>query len=222
MKLAGIDWVFFDVGFTLINEDDAAWDRFIQVRQELEAQGFEVSTEAVASAVEAAAAEYSTSPVSQAIAKLTGSFELGESLKPKFVWRKELEKPYPDAERVLAALSRQYNIGVIANQSAGTKQRLESWGLLRYLSLVIASAESGLAKPDLAIFELAMERAESIPSQTVMIGDRVDNDIEPAKSLGWKTIRVKQGISRGQVPIGQSQIPDIEIHRLGECLEILL
>jgi ribonucleotide monophosphatase NagD (HAD superfamily) len=27
-----------------------------------------------------------------------------------------------------------------------------------------------------------------------MIGDRIDDDIRPARSLGWKTIRVTQGL----------------------------
>ena len=153
---------------------------------------------------------------------LSSSKELGERLKPQFAWRKDLEKPYPDAERVVSALSRRYRIGVIANQSAGTEARLERWGLLRYISLVVASTEVGLAKPDLAIFKLAIERAGSAATQTVMIGDRVDNDITPAKFLGWKTIRVKQGLSQGQAPIDHSQEPDFEVQRLDEILGILL
>ena len=34
------------------------------------------------------------------------------------------------------------------------------------------------------------------PEQACMIGDRIDNDIVPAKELGMKTIRVKQGFYR--------------------------
>lgn len=99
---------------------------------------------------------------------------------------------------------------------------MERWGLLRYISLTIASAEVGLIKPDLAIFELAMRRAGAEAEEIVMIGDRIDNDITPAKSLGWKTIRIKQGLSQGQVPKGPSQEPDFEVHRLDDILSILL
>ena len=31
-----------------------------------------------------------------------------------------------------------------------------------------------------------------------MIGDRLDNDIRPARLLGWKTIRIAQGFARFQ------------------------
>jgi FMN phosphatase YigB (HAD superfamily) len=39
-----------------------------------------------------------------------------------------------------------------------------------------------------------LKRAGCAPSEAVMIGDRIDDDIRPARSLGWKTIRVTQGL----------------------------
>ena len=222
MHLPGVRWVFFDVGYTLINEDDAVGDRVLQIQAALNDRGVSVSAEAIRASLEEAAAECAPSPVSRGIAMLTDSEELGESLKAQFAWRKDLERPYQEAERVLSALSRRYGIGIIANQSAGTEARLEEWGLLRYISLVVASAEVGLTKPDLAIFKLAMRRAAARAEKMVMIGDRIDNDVTPAKSLGWKTIRIKQGLSQGQVPIGSTQEPDFEVHRLDDILSILL
>ena len=38
-----------------------------------------------------------------------------------------------------------YKIGVIANQSAGAAKRLKKWGLLKYIDVVAASAEIGVA-----------------------------------------------------------------------------
>lgn len=40
---------------------------------------------------------------------------------------------------------------------------------------------------------IAMKKAETTPSRSVMTGDYLDNDIVPAKSLGMKTIWIKQG-----------------------------
>ncbi len=222
LQLPDIKWVFFDIGYTLINEDDAVGDRILQVQAALKNRGVSVSAEAIRAALEKAAAEGAPTLVSRAIAILADSEELGERLKARFAWRKDLERPYPQAERVLSELSSRYNIGIIANQSAGTEARLHSWGLLSFISLVIASAEVGLNKPDLSIFQLAMRRAGARPTQIVMVGDRIDNDITPAKSLGWKTIRIKQGLSKGQVSIGHTQAPDFEVHRLDDILRILL
>ena len=222
MQLTDIKWVFFDIGYTLINEDDAVRDRVLRVQAALNDDGVSVSAEDIETALKEAAAGYAPSPVSRAVAMLTDSEELGECFKAQFAWRKDLERPYPEAERVLSALSRRYSIGIIANQSAGTEAGLEGWGLLRYISLVVASAEVGLTKPDLAIFKLAMRRAGFRAGKMVMIGDRIDNDITPAKSLGWKTIRVKQGLSQGQVPQTAEQEPDFEVRRLDDILRILL
>ena len=222
LQLPDIRWVFFDIGNTLINEDGVVGDRILKIQVDPSGRGFSVSTEAVRAALEEAAAKGAPSPVSQAIAKLTDSEELGECLKAQFAWRKDLERPFPEAERVLSALSMRYSIGIIANQSAGTEARLESWGLLRYISLTIASAEVGLSKPDLTIFKLAMGRAGVKAEEIVMTGDRIDNDIAPAKSLGWKTIRIKQGLSQGQLPMGPAQESDFDVHRLDDILSILL
>ena len=153
---------------------------------------------------------------------LTDSEELRGRLKAEVKWRKELERPYPEARHVLSALSERYRIGIIANQPLGTEARLEKWGFSKFISLCLPSAELGLSKPDLAIFELAMERSGCEPEHAVMVGDRIDNDITPAKSLGWKTIRVKQGLFRFQVPMGSEQEPDFEVGRLRDVLDILL
>ena len=58
---------------------------------------------------------------------------------------------------------------------------------------MIASAEAGISKPDPRIFTLALERAECPAEEAVMIGDRLDNDIVPAKRLGMKTVWIRQG-----------------------------
>ena len=222
MKLPDIEWLFFDVGYTLINEDDAVRDRILRVQAALKDCGVSVSEENVRMVLREAAAEYAPVPILRAITVLTGSEELGERMMARIGWGKDLEKPYPEAERVLCALKNQYSIGIIANQSLGTEPRLEMWGLLKFISVCIASAEVGLNKPDLAIFNLAMRKADCGPEQAVMIGDRLDNDIAPAKSLGWKTIRIKQGLSQGQVPLSPAQEPDFEVRRLEDILHILL
>ena len=57
-----------------------------------------------------------------------------------------------------------------------------------FVSLCLSSAELGLKKPDPEIFQLALSQSGCEPEQAVMIGDRLDNDIRPARLQGWKTI----------------------------------
>ena len=117
-------------------------------------------------------------------------------------WESEWESLYPDAKRCLERLAGKYRLGVIANQNIGTVQRLRAFGIDRYFEEVIASAEEGLAKPNPAIFRLALHRAGCSPSQAGMVGDRLDNDIAPANLLGMTTFRVMRGFGSLAVPAG--------------------
>ena len=220
--LPGIKWVFIDIGYTLVDEDDAVWDRIVQIQGVLEDAGIPVTCEEIRAILQEAATEQARSPIARAIAKLTDSEELRGRLKAGVTWRRDLEKPYPEARQVLSALSERYRLGIIANQPLGTVARLEKWGFSKFVSLCLPSAELGLSKPDLTIFELAMERTGCEPEHAVMVGDRIDNDITPANMLGWKTIRIKHGLSQGQVPMNAEQVPDFEVRRLQDVLDILL
>ena len=51
-----------------------------------------------------------------------------------------------------------------------------------------------------------------------MIGDRLYNDIRPARLLGWKTIRILQGFARFQEPRDRLDEADATIADLAELL----
>ncbi|MBI3850547.1 MAG: HAD family hydrolase [Verrucomicrobia bacterium] len=54
------------------------------------------------------------------------------------------------------------------------------------------SFENGFSKPDPHVFRILTARLEARgirPAETLMVGDRLDNDIEPARAEGWKTWR---------------------------------
>lgn len=135
-------------------------------------------------------------------------------------WPKELEKLYPDAENTLKILSSKYKLGIIANQSAGTQERIDNWGIGKYFDVVISSAEFGCAKPDLKIFNIALEQANCRPNNAVMIGDRLDNDVVPAKKLGMKTVWVRQGFAKFQSVNNDIEKPDYTIESIGEIINL--
>lgn len=202
-----ISWLFFDVGSTLIDETECYNHR---IRDAIE--GTDITFE-----------QFNEKRIFFAKQNLKGDIEalkfFGLSKTP---WHFEDEKPYEDTEHVIKALyEKGYNIGIIANQALGTEKRLEGWGLLKYIKLVVASAEEGVAKPDKDIFLRALSRADCLPESAVMIGDRIDNDIEPANKLGMKTIWVKQGFAVYQKPMNEFQQADYAVDRLQDILEVL-
>ena len=54
-----------------------------------------------------------------------------------------------------------------------------------------------------------------------MIGDRLDNDIFPAKSLGMKTIWIRQELGGIQTPKDDRYVPDARVDSLSEIMNIL-
>jgi HAD superfamily hydrolase (TIGR01662 family) len=200
----GIKWLFFDLGSTLIDETDCYRFRCdgIVNTNNIDRQTF------VDKVLEIAKEN------SFAIKSAADSF--GFDI-PK--WPTELEKLYPDADIILKTLSKKYKLGIIANQSAGTQERIDDWGIGKYFDVVVASYEEGYEKPDLKIFKIALDRANCTPSEAVMIGDRLDNDIIPAKSLGMKTIWVKQGFAKYQTISDERQQPDIIIDTINNLID---
>lgn len=202
-----IKWVFFDMGATLIDETQA-WRH--RTRDMLAGTG--ISFE-----------QFHEKRIAFARQNLNGDAEairfFGLAKTP---WPQEDEVPYPQAEAILAYLrDRGYGIGVIANQSPGSVERLRGWGLLSYIDVVAASAELGVAKPDRAIFDRALEMAHCTAQEAVMIGDRLDNDVAPAKRLGMAAIWIRQGLAVYQDPQWAEGRADAVVRHLMELKEIL-
>lgn len=221
-ELHRVRWLFFDVGNTLVSEEAATEARLRQTVGCLERHGRRYSIEDVRRALQEASAEFAPRRITAAIAKLTDDPDLRRSIEAEARYPKELELPYDRAERTLRSLSQQHRIGVLANQPAGTPERLARWGLMPFISICLSSAELGLEKPDPAVFRLALSRAECAAAEAVMIGDRLDNDIRPARLQGWKTIRILQGFARFQAPRDEFDEPDATVAKLTELLPLFL
>ena len=204
--LEGIKWLFFDVGSTLVDESLVYENRMRNV-----AQMANVTYEYV---YEMAMEFYRRNKKGDTETIKTLNVE-----KPK--WRFEDEILYNDAEECLKRLSKKYKIGVIANQSLGTADRLKKFGVLKYIDLVIASAEEGVAKPDKRIFEIALDRANCNPEQSIMIGDRIDNDIVPAKKLGMNTIWIRQGFGKLWSIANDEEKPDYVVNNLLDITKLI-
>lgn len=202
-----IKWIFFDIGSTLVDETEAydhrvremiagtsiTFKEFDDVRIALARQGLDGNSAAIK--------------------------HFGLTKTP---WHSEDEVPYSDAHSTLSVLvDKGYKLGIIANQKLGTAERLTSWGLRQYFDVIAASAEIGYAKPDREIFEKAFELAGCTATESVMVGDRLDNDIIPAKAIGMKTVWIKNGLAQYQDAVLGEGVTDYQIGSLSELLRIL-
>ena len=91
----------------------------------------------------------------------------------------------------------------------------------QYFDVIAASAELGYAKPDKEIFEKALELAGCTAEESVMVGDRLDNDMIPAKAIGMETVWIKNGLAQYQGAALGNGVVDYQIRSLTELLRIL-
>ncbi len=90
------------------------------------------------------------------------------------------------------------------------------------IELTSLSSELGVPKADPQIFEKPLAMAGCTASQAVMIGDRLDNDIIPAKRFGMQTIWIRQGTAAYQSKELGDGYADYVIDNLSELKELSL
>ena len=117
---------------------------------------------------------------------------------------------------------RGYRLGMISNTSddKNVQQLVDRYGLRPYFDFILTSAGCGFRKPDMRIFNLALDYFQVPPEQTAMIGDTPEADILGANRLGiysiWITRRV-QAPSEGELAIQ----PQAVVSALGQIPELL-
>lgn len=89
-------------------------------------------------------------------------------------------------------------------------------GMAEHIDGIVTSVDAGHLKPHPAVFEMAMRR-EGVPaSHCVVIGNREENDIEPARALGMRSILVHPDDPKPSSSRADAIAPD-----LFECARIL-
>lgn len=209
-----IKWIFFDIGSTLVDEDECHKRRFDLIEDEMIAKfGRRLSYEDEILPLAYEGAAMRTSPIGYAAKRL------GITFPP---YPRELEELYPDTIPALEALSKSYKLGVIANQPKGLEGILNGFGIAKYFDIIAGSDDVGIPKPDERIFSHALDMAGCAPFEALMVGDRFDNDIIPAKALGMRTARIKRGFFAKDHARDESEKPDIEIDDTSELLKLIL
>ncbi|MCA1834244.1 MAG: HAD family hydrolase [Actinomycetota bacterium] len=119
---------------------------------------------------------------------------------------------YPDAIPCLQALKQQgYFVGVAGNQPAGLEESVKRLGLPA--DFVGSSSSLDAEKPSPQFFINLAERTGFAPDECVSVGDRVDNDIVPAKDAGMRTVWLR----RGPWMLTDGSGADAVIDDLSEC-----
>ena len=100
-------------------------------------------------------------------------------------------KLLPDAKEVIAELSSLFKMGLLSNttqtSAVGVRVALERLSIGRYFQHVVTSFDVGREKPDASMFLSILRALETLPGETLMVGNDFLQDIEGASACGMRT-----------------------------------
>ena len=120
---------------------------------------------------------------------------------------------FDDVPRVLGKLGEHHAIGAITNGNADVHRI----GIGHHFDFVVTPAEAGAAKPDSAIFELALDAAGAPPGSVAHVGDDPVRDVAGAAAIGLRTVWMNP---EGRPWPGERR-PDAEIGSLDSLLCVI-
>ena len=82
-------------------------------------------------------------------------------------------------------------------------------GMADYVDGIVTSVDAGHLKPHPAVFQMAMRQAGTSAERCVVIGNREENDIEPALALGMRTILVYPDDPKPERSRADAVVPDL-------------
>lgn len=98
---------------------------------------------------------------------------------------------FPETLGVLERLKDKYKLVLLSNTAEKEgKEIIERFGLRKYFDKILISGKIGLAKPNPRIFEMILNEFDVEPEEILVVGDNLEMDIIPARTLGMRGILV--------------------------------
>ncbi|MFN3447186.1 MAG: HAD family hydrolase [Roseococcus sp.] len=183
MQGGGVRWVVFDVGGVLVDEA-RLWRGWAALLGMPEAQFLAALRAGIAAG--------------RGIGGTVRALAPGLDIRAERARLAALEIPeeadlYPDVRPAFAALRRAgLRIGIAGNQPPGVAEALGALGL--GADFIATSAIWGVAKPDAGFFARVMAAAGAPAERIAYVGDRLDNDVAPARAAGLRALFLPRGL----------------------------
>lgn len=126
-----------------------------------------------------------------------------------------------ESREVLTELKgRGCKLGVVSNFYGNIEAVLDEFKLRELFFVVVESATEGIRKPDPRLLGLCLERMNANPAETIVVGDHLTKDIQPAQTLGCKTVWIKGEPWSDEHDKLSAVTPDYTISNLRELLAL--
>lgn len=148
--------------------------------------------------------------------KLFGSF------KEKWKQRRPPLKLNAGLEKEVKAISENFKIGIAGQYGKDVLELLEKHSILDCFTYRFTQDDFSITKPDPRYYEQILKKCGVVPEECIMVGDRIDKDVIPARQLGMKSILVRVGLYKNQQPRIPFEIPDVELDSIEGLAEAAL
>jgi HAD superfamily hydrolase (TIGR01549 family) len=215
----GIDIVFLDIGGVLYDDTiyARAWERALREA------GASFDDDAFDSEYTIARAEQRGSFRRRLTDRFLGvgaDVERVERIAAQY-WSYPPTAVHDDVRPTLELLRGRYRLGIVANQPSEVRSAMHRDGLETFFEIWAVSDDLGVRKPDPRLFEMALEVAHSEPDRAVMVGDRLDYDVRPAKAAGMRAVWMLRGEAPDQPTAEQLAEADGAVGSMVELPQLL-
>ncbi|MFE3222904.1 HAD family hydrolase [Nocardia sp. NPDC059228] len=108
-------------------------------------------------------------------------------------------------------------VGIVGNQTVRSGRILRSLNLPT--DFIATSDDWGVEKPSVEFFERVVEVAPCGADEIVYVGDRIDNDVAPAKRVGMRTAYLQRG-PWGWILRNKQEVADLSDYRIRDLTEL--
>ena len=112
-------------------------------------------------------------------------------------------------------------MAIVANQEDDLVERLKQLEIDTCFEMILSPGDYGLCKPDTRAFLRVLDYLEIQPQDALMVGDRLDNDIVPAKMLGMQTLHFRTAWHRDQRLRTPDERPDWTVYHIKDLISLL-
>ena len=122
---------------------------------------------------------------------------------------------FEEVNDVLNELRKYKKLALLSNSTSNTLDVLKEKNLFNFFNKIYLSCDYNITKPNIDFFKIITRDFNLNSRECMMVGDKVDVDLVPAKELGFITVLVDRENNK------EKSISDFKVNDLRQILSII-
>lgn len=217
--------IIIDLYDTLTDESDNERNAVALLRQIVATAGVRVTEQALKEAEAHAIESFAPDQFEAMIFRLVNR-DTTMALRCISAFRKNFQRAVkirPEAKSIVESCKqRGWKTALAQSPSKDELEAFQKAGVMQFIDIKGPPPALKLALPDMRVLEFLLGQLAVMPGDCVLLGNRIDNDIRPAKNMRMTAIQVQIGIhGKRQLPRDLKDVPDYEAPDIKALLHVL-